>query len=932
MKKILSLLVVLFTSISAYSAEDTVEYSKTFNVPAVTSSAFTTDSVSLESKELYTSADEVFDAYHNKLIASVFGKAGLIWFLKSATDDVTVKEIEALDASLYQQYLLPFNKTSTKIISVALIAFTIISTTYITFIGVKFALEKLLITAGLTEKAKSNTKSTISSVFFRALISIGVLSPLLVYVSDYEIDEDGLSDVVGSSYINRFTLMLVGASAAMAERITREFSYDESLYNPNYFVPSPDYLGVEFDEITNFASCIASESAGGTIQVKSHVNGILGDLSSKVMNDFKLEYVASYKNCSLKISTVHDRAAIINLSNAEISKAIGLDANKFAQEVESVYKSEFDSYLKIALPAAMLIAKKVRREKEEVSNDVTVDMKSWFKKCDETYASAQNESLTVEENLVAYQKLPMCFSRSFIKRFSYPVKADGQDFDAALMGEDDIPIGSRWVQICESSSTDPTSGITKTSDQIKNCAAQVCNFDSAKSSIFACSVMINSVSSYLNINQVNDGGFFLAPVVAQKQLEQEISDDAKSYLKKITASAERYVDSSEGNYATRDSGDIIFKYQLKFSESELFKLEQIKEAIESTLFKSVDSVNYPNFYINSQRTLPELISGNVARFSYCLQHRGQYAEDLGVCGNSYQEASRFVHSYVTLIAISYAITLIPSIKKVKKDKGFGSVSSEKNLSGSSKKVVLAMLAAAGVGAIVDFVISDDEIDSLVEYFMPAPDPFSSDVYIYNVDPISKGVIAAIVLSFNDNGVVVSVLRTALGWIFILFSAFTYLPALLFVTTISMAVLNLVVFVITLPFQLAHAFSDSSRQSGRYIRVLMGKWILTLCRFPLTIAGFFTMFVVFDAILPSLIETTQTLAITMDVDGAFAFIFSALFSFVLYGVAVFLLLYISLNTMNQFYQIAKSYLVEAHSEDQRADDLDRALSSLNKVKK
>ncbi|EGR0997138.1 hypothetical protein EHJ37_19635 [Vibrio parahaemolyticus] len=930
MRYITTFLLTFFVSIQVFASED-ADFDSTYNLSEITTGAYTDDESEISVGPQYESIDEVFDSYLSRIIASAFGKESLKSYLYNQTTENVINEIMGLDDDLYRQYLLPFNPDYAKIVNLAGIVFVYIPSILILILSSKFLIERLIFTYTTDEKEGFGFKSAGAMHLVRVGLSLGVLVPMTEYYISHASDEDALSNLISQSPLNRGTLMFIGDSVSSAEAISNEFAFNDSLYNPAYNVPSPDYVANEMAKINNFASCVASENSSTNIEVKSHVSGVLDELAANEMNGFQLEYIASYKNCSLKISTIHDKTTIVGLGNEKLATAVGINDVKFAKAVEDTFKEELDTYVKLALNSAMIMAEKMRNDDDEFTNDLTLNLAGWYKQCDSYTANATDSSLSLAENLAAFKALPLCFSRSFIKKFSYPSENNGQDFDEQRMSDEDLPIGSRWIQVCDRNTTDPTKGITKTSDEIISCARQACSFDSNNTSVFACSALVNSVAKFLNIDEVTRGGVLMAPVLAQKQLDIEIPDDAKNYLKKLKSESSRFTENPVGMYSTRDSGDIIYSTQIKLGESDKEKIEEKQKSIEKTLFMSVESVGSPDFNENSTKTIVEAVTSGVTRFSYCLQHRGEYSERLGVCGNSYQEASKLVQSYVNLVAISYAITMMPSLSKFKKGKGFGKIGAAKNFTGSAKKVMVGMLAGAGVASVINFVVSDDEMNEIIEYFMPEPDPFTSAAYIHNIDAVSKGILAAFVIALNGDGLVVNGVRLALAGVFILFCTFSYLPALLFVSSMAMAILNLIVFIITLPIQLVNAFSDTGRQAGQNIRVLTGKWLITIFRIPLIVAAFYLSFIVFDSLLPSLNETAEALSIKMEISGIFAQFAAGLVNLLMQAICVVILLYICLNATNQFYQVIKSYLVEGHGQENGADDFTKAIDGLKRMR-
>lgn len=865
--------------------------------------------------ELYENVDQVFSAYHNKFLGAVFGKQNLATIISTESETIA-DEIEKMSSTEFQSLITPFPSQIGSVMLSVLLAFFTISSIYISWTLGKFIIERLWMVT-VSEKNSSGVKSTGGELqlIIRFFIAVGIIFPTATALNkaiNGKMDES-------SNPANDILFKLIGNSMNTSELISRTFIGGEQLYNPFYSVPTPDYLVNQFKRINDYASCVVSNGSARHVDLKtSFYNENISPERSEVFI-----YESNYGNCSLRIKVKNDVSTISLLQQSkELEEVSGISAYEYAKAAQDNIKEQLDTYLVHSLNAFTVLTDKFYDENgdvEELETTVKLKMTMWQDYCDKTFKSMSNSDKYAEV-LHAAHKAPYCYSKKYIEKLAYPA---GSDFDKSVMDKKSNALKDaekgRLVSLCP----DLTGGVTE--EAFAGCVKQKCQSVVTKSEqgsgIFECAVGIGALSEVMGLRDYASGGFLLAPLYNQHRLQLEIDKSNKNYVNSLdTAFDSSDIADKNAAVTVENRGTLIWSHT--FEERGDNDLIETFNKMYVTSFSGPDAMqDYPDYNASYGGSGTALISRSLSRMVDCLDNAGgMLPHENSVCGTNYQEGILFLEKFTVLATTAYVLSLVnfQKAKDLLSSKGG-------NMKGSSifdkpvvKNMLLGALGAIGLGQVASLFLEVNSFDDLTYVMSGSVDPFDPAVSSIVSSTAGEQIIVLIVAILAQAGFISALLSAMIVGCFFFWLAFKYIPALMFLIAITNAFLNLMVFVLSLPFQIASAYAEAGAEGLRKVKRISTKLLLTLIRFPLIVTGFYLSFALFDAALPVYLYAMSQTTLQMSADSFLAEFLTYIALTLIFGAVLIGFSITCIGAINTLYDNLKGYLTNDNNESQAED--------------
>lgn len=928
---------------------------------------------------LYKDQFEVFDAVHNKIILAFFGKHAFYSFIEPAVDSYTLATIKELPDVELDTYAAPFSLKISNVVNTMLFGFFALSAFYLIAVNFKFYLERIT-TLVTTSDNDSGMKTVGGNHALRFLATMLVFTPLLPVIFNFE--EKAVEFETSEIGANSPTMMgffgVIGEFFALTERTSRSFVGDSSVYSPHYFVPTPAAKRVEFEHMMDFAFCVANEDKEVELDIKSEL--INSELEGVYSNP---HYHASYKECNLYMTARTDNKTLEMLrKDSDLVKLSGATDEHYESFLLQSFKAKMDAYLKIALTATVRLSNEyysTKNPEDKLAIDTTIDMSNWHERCDDIIALTTNDSYI--EAFHATKLLSRCFSLDYIKTFAYPLDVD--DFDVKAMDSEDESVdGSRFTPICKESVLGDSFAVNIEQKVLADCVKKVCSFDtvtgefgSGATGLFQCSVGINSLAKSMGVSDYTRKGFLFSPSYNQHSFGVEITDSSKAPISTLSG---RYVYvEGDADFTFLNRGDTVFTSELERSRAGDAEMS-FYEVISA---QSLTPANKPTFSKYDNMGFTDLVAATQFRFSTCLGKAGRILPEFGACGTSYQEAARLIGAYQEFLVVgifanfasnkyskykekraakkidtthggfSDAATKDEAKKVAKKNKGKAkntksgvkkAQTAQEMLSGGSSlgsavdvqtgKVIMMGLATLGLPEVYDAIKSFNTMNEVVDTFIPKRDIFRPDSLALQVDSIATETIGTLIVILSGAfkmDIVGGLLITLLTGFLIFTVIVSVSPVIIFFLAMIWSLLNLLAFYITLPFQLANAFSDTGEDIPKHMKKLTLKFILTTIRFSVTVIGFWLAFALFDTSISVYLYALEFAHMRTGESDLMMDAMAMCALGALYIAAVCTCVAISMNAIKTTYELVKAFLND-NSSTVAPEEAEMVLGTLKRI--
>lgn len=862
MKKIFSIAITLLLLAQVAFAETSVRPEK-----------LEVQNSSYKSESLYSSSDSVFMAIHNKVIAAMFGQALFSDFISPSVNAVTLDSIKTMDKTLFANSIHPLPTNLSRIFLSIWLSFFVLAMAYSFIVNVKYYSERTYV---FTRKRVGSRESLSGGqeYLLRVVVSLTFLLPMAPYLIGLLMDGEDEEPPLFMSGL--FTVL--GQTFEHTERVSRIFNQTSEVDTPSYFVPYDDSLAKDFEEVLDYALCVADIRVEGKKEVTAQL-GKTGSGNYLYESGFRSE--SGEKVCRLAVEIPYTAFPASVGAGGFVSEAV---QEQLLAHEEEVIRAELDKSLSIFLKASHVVSDEFyKRSKEGVDSQDLVSAvidSGWTGDCEGVFESVEEGKYGEARN--AIPMLPSCASKSYVEAFAYP------------KGVSELPeegrFNERIVSLCAflGSSEMYTSSL----EYLDNCTKQVCSTSHLDGKgLTSCTSVLDSNLSFSNVvKERNRGGFFLAPrnfVYDSKDVSvQQNTMNSKAAINGFKAVS---IDDTYDTIVT--GGEVVF--------SKTYKRPENKDTSFTDFFdyqvekKSIDTSDLPTGYSNLFN-----------RFVECVGNEGSFNPKFGVCQPSFSEARIFLLDMTKFMAQGVLFYFVGSeatqmLKASKKKKKNGGVEGE----GVDKDMFYYIGTIGLVAGPIATVLGEDFIKSLnwdgIDHFSPYQSVITQD---YNAS-----LFATLGALFQSS---------ALGWFFmwvcIMFGVLAFIlclfPMLVFAGAMLHALINLFAFVVSMPFQISDVLSDTGDEAAMNLKNVLVKWVLVLFRFPVVVGGFYLSFFVFDALIEVLPwwdflgSSDFDKAMSNDMDKIMYLLFSVFYIIVLIG----LFMMASFGTAGVAYSIVRQY--------------------------
>ncbi len=842
------------------------------------------ESVWIEVRDpLYINVYDVFEAEHNKLALAIFGKQNFISLIGTSVSPTVLSDLRDLSHEELVTLASPYPLSIAKVLLSVLLAFYVVALSYILIVNFKYYFERVYVMAG-SGQIESDNAGGGQEYLLRVLLSSVLIAPMIPFLIT-ALDDDVENDKDSPLFMTTLFTAL-GQAFEYTERVSRVFAEDDRAYTPFYYVPKADSVQPEFVGMQQYATCVASEKVVGEKRVLAKLN---------VSNGGKVIYESSYGECDLRISTSLSEGLFANIRRLEaLGDPIGMNAAAMRGYEEGILRDELNSSLRHALKVAHRLEAEYYRkstEKKPLDNDIPATIADgWEGKCGDYKLKA--EAGNYADAMSVYPLLPYCYSRSFVSKFAYPNLNTGIDFDESDFNTGD---GGRIYSAC----ADIGEGqlVFSGDEKLLNCAQSVCNTDHlGKKGLYQCSLVVERMVEEANRKNNALSGFLMAPAhmfIEEAQVNASVGDrDLLNKFKLLTT--------GEFGWA----GDIVFNEDMpRVPEKEIPPFSTVASSI--TLDDTRGAPYFAEFAITSV----------LERYWYCSVNEGVISVEYGVCGTSYQESNRFLADGIDLLVMIYIAkhALKSSKGLVGKNKNGGLKTALPSVMKNNMKTILA---SVGVGGATIGMVFGDEV---MQYFDSFEEEHFSPFVSIMKDPVVSVSLGAILGNINaTESITASISKYSILVFLGLVMLFQYLPLFVFGLAVLLAFVNLVTFIVTLPFQISNVFSDAGETAIRGMRQLIIKWLMVLFRFPIVVAGFYLSFFIFDALSSAVAESTSIISpyeLVSFSDEPVAVLLIHLFSLTFFLVVMLAIMVACFGSSNTAYKLIKGYAMEDNSSDE-----------------
>ncbi len=950
----------------------------TFNAYAYADEVETEGVVGIDTNSpLYRDQFAVFDAVHNKIILSFFGKHAFYSFVEPSVDSSTLASIKELSDVELDTYAAPFSLKIANVINIMLFGFFGLAAFYLIAVNLKFYIERATTIVSTSDNA-SGMKTVGGNHALRFLATTLVFTPLLPVIFNFE--EKALefepSEIGANSPAMLGFFGITGKFFELTERTSRSFIGDSSVYSPHYFVPTPDAKRLEFEHLLDFAFCVANEDKKIELDIKSEL--VETELSGAYSN---LKYHASYKECNLYMAAKTDSKTLELLrKDSGLAKASGTTDERYEEFLLSTFKAKMDEYLNIALTATVKLSNEyytTNKADKRLVIKTSINLKDWHKRCDEIIRDTTNDDY--HDAYKATKLLPRCFSLDYIETFAYPV--DVPDFDEKVMDGESTD-GSRYTPVCRESLLGDSYAVNIEQESLSSCVTNVCSFDgvdgtfgSGSTGLFQCSVGVNTLARAMGIDEYSKKGFLFAPSYNQNSFNSEIKESSKAPISSLNGHYVYVEGDADFTYLNR--GESVFTAVLERNGNNNSELS----FYDVTSVQASFDVDSPTFSIYDNMGFADLVAATQFRFTSCIGKAGTILPEFGACGTSYQEAAKLLGSYQEFIVVGLISNIVADKykkyksrrkgkkidtthggytdaetkkeikKKLKKNKGSAAATkygaqkkqaaqvalSDGSLMGAvtspeGSKLIMMALATLGMQDVFNAIKSFNVTDEIVDHFMPKPDIFRPDAMALQIDSVANetlGTLFIILSGTISHDVIGGFLMFMLGAFAIFTIVVLVSPVIIFFLAMIWSFLNLLAFYITLPFQLANAFSDTGDDIPKHMKKLTLKFILTTIRFPVTVIGFWLAFAIFDTSVSVYLYALEFAHVRTGESSLMMDAMSVFAMGALYIAAVCTCIAASMNAIKSTYELVKSFLNDQNT-TVAPEDAEMVFGTLKKI--
>lgn len=840
---------------------------------------------------LYRTEGEVFDAYHNKLLASLFGKELFADFIATASSDEVRDIIRTMDDNMFAMYLSPLPLGISKIFLSVWLSFFVLAMSYAVIVNTKYYLERMYVLSKGGKQDSASPASGGQEYLLRVAVSTMFLLPMAPYLIKVLLDSDEQDPPIFLSSL----FGVLGQTFEHTERVSRVFNTVTEIDSPNYFVPEDHVLREHFSSMLDYSVCVASIQETGEKRVDSSISAteLLGG-SGSVNYTYESSYRSSNPDagsCSLNITLGSD----LVLGRDDLG---GASSEAMLEYEKELVKDTLDKLLSEALYGAHSLAdgfyRLSREDNVPVYDPVTLNPE-WRTSCPamrELISSPVDDEKYLELTN-AFSHMPYCFSKAYIEVFGYPIGSFADEI-SVMEG-----IEKRYNFMC--SIAGGVEVYKSSVEYLEECARLSCDVGNIDGrGLGSCERVRSALGLAEEVqNLANARGFIFAP--------------AYKYSSTILT-------------GTSLTGHSIDDLSVRFTHE--FKPLTVGEPLFVKEYSRPDKtpeVSFEQAFSNeivapSSYSEPTVVFDNMFnRFDSCLGNSGNIHGQFGLCKDAYSEMRIFATDFASLLW--WGLVAHFSGKMV------GGAMSKSPSHGGLEDLglidkVLNKLKDVGIN------LSKSAINlstSLFANVNPAQERDSYFTPYQRVVGDKNGalIFAALGALFAGDSVVGSLILLLLCIVMLMLVILIVYPMFAFLAAVTHALINLFAFVISMPFQISDVLSDTGEEATQHLKTVLVKWVLVLFRFPVIVGGFYLSFIAFDALMgavpwdlfygsTSVIAggSLETSTMVLYHVGSFAYIFAI----------CYLMLMASFGTAGVAYSIVREYSgADARGVD--GDDLD-----------